>query len=133
VEISSENYEASQLIRSFKKGINSLVRMPLWHIDNDDKDYIPSQNSVIKAIINPGTPFIALPKGLFDLVAEKWIKQFKDLTPYCNLTFCLVPKPCSEVPDLEDFGIKLGSLNDTKPTDETVDQDYTDNMRYRGA
>ena len=40
---------------------------------------------------------------------------------------------CSEVPYLDDFGIRLGSLNDTEPEDETLDEDETDNIRFRGA
>ena len=40
--------------------------------------------------------------------------------------------PCSEVPYLSDFGIRLGSLNDTEPKNETLDQDETENILHRG-
>lgn len=92
-----------------------------------------TQENVIKAIINPSSPFIAIPKNLFALIADHWKESFRDLEPYCNDHFCLVTSPCSGVPYLDDFGIKLGSLNDTLPSDETEDQDETDNIHFRGA
>ena len=36
-----------------------------------------------------------------------------DDKPFCSIDKCIVLKACSEVKELEDFGLKLGSLNDT--------------------
>lgn len=74
-----------------------------------------NQNKVLKALLNPASPWILLPQNLFKLVADKWMKSFKDFVPWCGDSFCYVTSPCSKVPYLDDFGIKLGSLNDTKP------------------
>ena len=37
------------------------------------------------------------------------------------------------MPYLDDFGIRLGSLNDTEPKNETLDEDETYNILFRGA
>lgn len=59
--------------------------------------------------------------------------SFKDYQPICREYFCLVTSPCKDVPYLEDFGIVLGSLNDTLKSDVTQAEDETVNIRYRGS
>lgn len=60
------------------------------------------------------------------------MEAFVELQPFCGDYYCLVMSPCSEVPYLSDFGIRLGSLNDTEPKNETLDQDETENILHRG-
>ena len=79
---------------AFEK-IQTLVRPPVWHIDKDDSTFNATQDTVIKAIINPSSPFIALPKNLFKLIADEWKESFIDLKPFCGDYFCLVMSPCS--------------------------------------
>ena len=107
---------------------------PQWQQDNDEEDVPTTQAQVIKALINPSSPFIALPKKLFKRIADLWLLSFpyKDDKPFCTDEFCIVMMPCTEVPTLYDFGIRLGSLNDTLPANETEDQDMTENILFRG-
>lgn len=45
----------------------------------------------------------------------------------------MVLSPCSKVKNLQDFGIKLGSLNDTDANlGESIDQEETDDIIHRG-
>jgi len=86
-----------------------------WEEDLDDQSRIPTQNTIIKAHINPSSPFIALPNKLFKKIAELWEAQFNGLKDsYCSEYFCIVYSKCSEINQLDDFGIKLGTLNETQ-------------------
>lgn len=113
--------------------MQNLLPIPIWKIDHNDKEFLPTQDQVIKAQLNPASPWIILPKNLFALVKNKWMQSFHALVPQCFETYCLVASPCNKVPYLDDFGVKLGSLNDTLPSNETVDQDFTENILFRGA
>jgi hypothetical protein len=108
----------------------NLMRVPSWHVETESEPTTYTQDTVIKAIINPSSPFIALPLNLFKLISEEWLTSFSDLKPFCGDNFCLVMSPCSEVPYLSDFGIKLGSLNDTNQDSQDDDEMY--NILYRG-
>ena len=73
----------------FSNLVNYIVA-PAWKVETDP-DYIPSsQDSVIKAIINPSSPFIALPRSLFKQIAGQWLESFSKHAPYCGDNFCLV-------------------------------------------
>ena len=89
---------------------------PVWHKDDDEDHNRPTQDTIIKAHINPSSPFISLPNKLFQIVANAWMESFSgssDDKPFCSIDKCIVLKACSEVKELKDFGLKLGSLNDT--------------------
>lgn len=68
----------------------------------------------IKAVVNPSSPFVALPNHLFLQVKEKWLEAFSEHTESatCSNDKCLVFQPCNEVSGLKDFGILLGSADD---------------------
>lgn len=65
-----------------------------WKVDEDENGWIPSQKNIIKAKINPSSPFIALPQKLFQRVSEKWQENFrsKGEDAYCSEEFCMVYK-----------------------------------------
>ena len=89
---------------------------PVWHKDIDEDNHRPTQDTILKAHINPSSPFISLPNKLFQIVADAWMESFSgssDDKPFCSIDKCIVLKACSDVKELEDFGLKLGSLNDT--------------------
>ena len=68
------------------------------------------------------------------MVAASWLSSFPvDERAYCSDKICTVFRPCSEVEDLPDLGLKLGSLNDTLKDDgESEDEEETDNVLRRG-
>lgn len=76
--------------KSLIQYITSLIRTPMWQVDPDDKKFKPTQDNVLKAIINPSSPFIALPQSLFALLKIKFLTSYSELSPHCG-DFCLIP------------------------------------------
>lgn len=90
----------------------------VWDPDEDEDKQEFNQDNIIKAELNPASPFIALPKKLFEVIAEKWTESFaEEERPICVAHKCLVFKSCDKITTLKDFGLRLGSLNDSQPED----------------
>ena len=72
-------------------------------------------------MINPSSPFIALPNKLFKVIAAEWLVSFTDdKKPTCGEDSCLVFQRCDSITQLQDFGIKLGSLNETAESEDII-------------
>lgn len=90
----------------------------VWDADDDEDTHEFDQNNIIKAELNPASPFIALPNKLFEVIADKWRESFTEAErPICVSHKCMVFKSCDKISTLKDFGLRLGSLNDTLNTD----------------
>ena len=106
---------------------------PTWEEDWDQNNQgVINNDNVVKAHLNPSSPFIALPNNLFRVVREEWLDSLDSTEASCSADKCLVFKPCSQVYGLRDFGIKLGSRNDTTDEGETLDEEETENILHRG-
>ena len=90
------------------------VQNHVWDEDDDEDNHVVNQENIIKAELNPASPFIALPQNLFDVIADKWKESFTEAErPICVSHKCMVFKSCDLITNLKDFGLRLGSLNDT--------------------
>ena len=49
-----------------------------WQIDDDEDSHEINQNSIVKALINPASPFISLPNKLFKVIAKEWVDSFTE-------------------------------------------------------
>lgn len=45
-----------------------LYTIASWQVDHNDEEFVPKIEKTMKAIINPSSPFIALPQNLFSLI-----------------------------------------------------------------
>lgn len=67
----------------------------VWDPDEDEDKQEFNQDNIIKAELNPASPFIALPKNLFEVIAEKWTESFaEEERPICVAHKCMVFKSC---------------------------------------
>lgn len=90
------------------------VQNHVWDEDDDEDNHVVNQENIIKAELNPASPFIALPQNLFEVIADKWKDSFTEAErPICVSHKCMVFKSCDLITNLKDFGLRLGSLNDT--------------------
>jgi hypothetical protein len=87
-------------------------------VDHHQLAHNVTQDNVVKALINPASPFIALPNKLFKKIAKRWMDSFDaDHQPTCGEDSCMVWQSCKHVGPLQNFGLKMGSLNETEEED----------------
>ena len=56
----------------------------IWDEDKDEDKHEVNQDNIIKAELNPASPFIALPSKLFEVIADKWMESFtEEERPIC--------------------------------------------------
>lgn len=113
---------------------------PTWHKGKSRDTSNKTEDDIIKAIINPSSPFIVLPQKLFGQIAEDWLQSFPaDQKPYCTESVCIAMSACSKIRYLKDFGLRLGSLRDThdhqdgRSEEDHHDDDLRQNIVHRGA
>lgn len=104
IDLNADSIDDRQVNTGVKPGFNPGFTDPVdmqWQIDEDESSHKINQGTIVKALINPASPFISLPNKLFNVIAKEWLDSFtENKKPTCGIESCLVFQKCETITQL---------------------------------